>query len=144
MSAVTIRAKIREDGHCSMLARVTAIEGSGTQVTGDLGKPVLQADVSTITCKVFDLGTDPNATSGTEVGSAPSVVVASTIFDTLQTTGWDVNLDSSGYNFRHAIAGATYFTDGGDYFAIEYKFTLTSATVFWVVYRVQAVAVLTS
>ena len=68
-------------------------------VQGVNGPNVTQADVASITCKVFD-------SCGNEVAS-PAVVVAESVFDTLQLDrGWDQ--DSTGYNFRHTIPGSAF------------------------------------
>ena len=74
---------------------------------------IVQADIASIAMKVFD-------ESGTQIGTTEALTVASVIFDTLQTDyGWSTNVDSTGYNFRTTVTGATYFPTGGVRVRIE-------------------------
>jgi hypothetical protein len=90
---------------------------------------ITQATISSITCKVYDRS---SATPGTPV-SSPTVVVASAIFDTLQTDGrWTVDSSTSpgsdgsaGYNFLHQVVGSV-FSEGGKTYDVEYTFTPTA------------------
>ncbi len=116
-----------EDGSGSLMARVKGVDGDN----------IVRADITSITCAVFDAG-------GTSVAT-PTVVVATSVFDTLQTDArWSPDIDTTGYNFRHDMP-ATTFTAGGRY-TVEYKFTPASGAdyVFWVKFRLAAQAVLTS
>lgn len=111
-----------EDGSCTALARVTARDGTGaaTGVSGE-GKWVKQADLTSITCAVYDRS---STTPDTAIAS-PTVTISSAIQDTPVTDGviWDV--DGTGYNFLHDLAH-TNFPSGGHRYLIEYIFTPTS------------------
>jgi hypothetical protein len=108
-----IRGTAYEDGGCSIMARIT----------GPDGENIVQADISTITCAVF---TRAGAAAGT-----PAIVVATSVFDTLQTDSrWTV--DNTGYNFRHDVA-ASILATGDEAYRFEYLFTPSSGEVFWVV-----------
>ena len=112
-----------EDGSATVLARVTARDGTGsyTGVRGE-GNWLKQADVSTITCKVFDLdGTDPTTPT-----REPAVTVSSAILDTPVTDGEDWDEDDTGYNFQHDLL-STDFPTGERRYRVEYKFTLTGS-----------------
>lgn len=122
------KATIWEDGGATCMARVVGV--AGTAIT--------QATVSAIGCKVFDLTGD---TPDTAVAT-PTVVVASSVFDTLQTDArW--TKDATGYNFRYTLA-ASVFTTGGHRYLVEFKFTPSSGEVFWVVFELYAQNVRTS
>ena len=123
-----IRGVVNEDGSFSVLGRVCSLDGSGDEYGEGEGNVLQQADVSAITCKVFDLGTDEAAT-GTAVSPDPTVTISTSVFDTLRTVGWPT--DRVGYNFRHDL-GPTYTADPGEYRRAEYKFTLTDGSVFFV------------
>ena len=125
ISAEPITASIWEDSTPTFLARVK-IDSSGTLAN------VQQADVTSITWKVF-LG-------GTEVGTG-TLTVSSVVFNTLQTgTIWDE--DSTGYNFKTQLALANFASSGAH--RVEFKWTLTGGTVFFLVYNVTVNAVRTS
>jgi len=117
----------KEDSTVEVLGRVTARNGSGaaTGINGE-GKFLQQADVSSITAKVYNL-TDDADTVDTDLGS---LTVSTVILDTVDSSNEVWTLDSIGYNFRHQIAN-TVFTDGGDIYRVEYKFTLTGSEVFF-------------
>lgn len=117
----------KEDSSCEVLGRVTARNGSGaaTGVRGE-GKFLMQADVSSITAKVYNLTDDPNGESPTE---ELTLTVSSVILNTVDESGEVWTQDDIGYNFRHALA-STLFPDGGDIYRVEYKFTLTGGEVF--------------
>lgn len=135
--------KVNEDGAYSILSRLTSLNGSGTAVHRREGNLIQQVDVASITCKVYNLGVDRNAESGTEVGSAPTVVVSTSIYDTLQTLGWPTEDDYAGYNFRHDLSAA-YAPEANVWYLVEYKVTLTSGGVLWLKVRVKSSGVLTS
>lgn len=127
--AAVIRGQVNEDGTFSVLARVCSLDGTGEEYADGEGPVLKAADVSTVTCKVFDLGTDETTAAGTEVTPAPTVTVATSVLDTLRTAGWGE--DRAGYNFRHDLAPA-YAADPGEFRLVEYKFTLTGGGVFFV------------
>jgi hypothetical protein len=67
----------------------------------------------------------------TLVGASTAVVVADSVYDTLQTDArW--TKDSTGYNFADAI-GQAFFPIGDTEYRVEYLFTpTTGATYHWV------------
>lgn len=136
MPAQTWYGSVNEDGSYSILARVCALEGSGSELAVGEGNAVQQADISTITAKVFSLGTNKNSTSGTEVTPAPTLTAAANIFNTLRTVGWPTVEDQHGYNFRLDI-GPTHTANGNEWYLTEIKFTLTSGTVIWLPVKVK-------
>lgn len=119
---------VTEDGGASFLARLVGHSGSN----------VTQASLSAITVKVFDMDSaDPD----TEVYSE-TLTISSVIFDTLQTDSrWTV--DTTGYNFLHAMS-ATAFPTGGHNYRVEYKFTPASGQVFWALFDVLSTNIQTS
>jgi hypothetical protein len=122
--ATTWYGNVNERGSYSVLARITALDGSGTQVEPSEGNCITQDDVYTLTCKIFDLGTDKDNTTGTEITPAPTLTPTDNIYDTLQTNGWPVGEDYAGYNFRHDVK-PLYVPDADHWYLLEYKFTLT-------------------
>ena len=86
------------------------------------GEPIVQADISTITYKLYD------KTAGAVVSGHDnaSLTVSAVIFDALQEDAiWtDVApTDTEGYNFRHALPGSSVATGDHKY---EYVATLTT------------------
>lgn len=78
--------------------------------------PIVQSDVSSIECAVYDLS---SATPWTAVAT-PAIIVSQAVFDTLFVDyGW--SQDDIGYNFRHRIQPSTLATKGGHSYKIEYK-----------------------
>jgi len=128
-----------EDSSYSVLARLTALDATGTLVSADEGYCLKKVDVSTITAKVYSLGNNSNASTGTVVTPDPTVVVNTSIFDTLQTVGWT---GSSGYNFRHDLS-PTYSPEPNIFYAIEYKITLATGGIMWLKIRVRTLPVIT-
>lgn len=140
MSAAVFYGKVNEDGTFSVLARVTSLDGSGAEVRPGEGALLQQADVSAITCKVYDLGSSRHADAGTEVTPAPTVTVATSVLDVPVTTGWSVPDDPHGYNFRHDVAAA-YAPSSGVWYLLEYKFTMAGGGVAWLRVKVRSLAV---
>ena len=140
MSATPIKVVFSEDGSATALARVTARDATGayTNVSGE-GNWLKVADLSTITCAVYDL----DSATPTTATVSPTVTVATAIQDTPVTDGkiWDV--DEIGYNFIHDLA-STVFSAGGHLYRIEYKFTTTGSAVGWAVFEGKAESVVTS
>jgi hypothetical protein len=124
MSAKIVSATVWEDATAVMLARLLGADGD----------EVVQADISSIACKVFD-------SSGVQI-VAPSIVVSSVIYETLQT-GSEWTVDSLGYNFRHALP-TTAFPTGGETYIVEYVFTAADGSVFPVVYKAKALGLYSS
>lgn len=77
------------------------------------GAYLQQSDVSSIAWACYREGASGQVASGT-------LVVASVIFDTLQTDAkW--SLDATGYNFKHDVAH-TVCTRGNSVYRFEYEF----------------------
>lgn len=135
MNAVAVYyGKVNEDSDFSVLARVTSLDGSGSEYRPGEGNCLQAADINTITCAVYSLGTNRENESGTEVTPAPTVTVSSAIFSTLRTVGWE--LDRVGYNFRHDLA-ATYVPNPNEWYLVEYKITLSGGGVVWIKAKVK-------
>lgn len=99
------------------------------RIRGHLGTNVTIASISAITLKVFVKST------GIQVGSTQNLTVATTVFDTLQTTALDPRwtLDATGYNFRDQPS-STLFPDGDVTYRAQYTLTpLTGAAFVFVV-----------
>jgi hypothetical protein len=95
----------------------------------------IQSAISAIERKIFDR---TSATPGTAL-STTAVVVADSVFDTLQTDGrWTE--DSTGYNFRDTIPAAS-LASGSSQYRVEYKVTTTSGSIFFLVFEVTSFAV---
>lgn len=99
------------------------------RVVGATGTALTQAVVSAITYTVYALDSrDPDTRTAVAAHTAQALVVASTIFDTLQDDAlWD--RDATGYNFRHTLdtagLGAAFSEAGIDY-QVEVTITPTS------------------
>lgn len=119
-----------EDGSATVLGRITAAEGTGTAtgVAGE-GNWLKIVDVSTITCKVFDLD---SATPDTPIAT-PTVTVASAVINTPVTSNALWTKDDVGYNFLHSL-GAANFPTGGRRYQVEYTVTTAAGSVFHGVY----------
>jgi hypothetical protein len=128
------QARVHEDGSFSVMGRAVSLEGSGEETRHGEGNLLQQADVSSVTCKVYSLGTDPNSLAGTEVTPAPTLTPAANLYDALQTLGWDADLD--GYNFRHDV-GPDYVPNPNEFYLLEYKLTLSGGGVVWGKVRVK-------
>lgn len=132
---------VNEDGSFSVLGRVCSLDGTGVEVVRGEGNCLKQADVNSITCKVFDLGTDPDNLTGTPVPPDPTVLVSSAIRDSLQRVGWKEDL--WGWNFRHDV-DPSYVPTGGNWYLIEYKLTPVSGGPMWRRVKVKALGEQTS
>ncbi len=121
----------QEDGSATALARVCARDATGAAI-GVLGEGnwIKQADLSTITCKVFDRsGATPDIAT-----AAPAVSIPSVILDAPVTNGliWDV--DNVGYNFLCDLAG-TNFPTGGHKYLVAFYFTTTGGSTWAIQYE---------
>ena len=116
----------QEDSTPTVLGRITAPNGTGaaTGVDGE-GNWLKQADISTITCKVFDLS---SAAPNTPVAE-PTVDKTVAVLDTPVTTNVVWTEDTVGYNFTHQLLN-TIFATGEHTYRVEYKVTLTGGAVF--------------
>lgn len=128
--------QVQEDGTFSVLSRITALSGTGTTVRDIEGPCVKKADVASITCKVYSLGTNRNNQAGVALSPDPTVTINDSIFDTLQTSGWPTTEDRAGYNFRFDV-GATYVPNGNEWYLIEFKITLASGAIVWLKLKVK-------
>ena len=135
---------VTEDSSFSILARVCALQGTGEQVFPREGNCLKQADVSSITCKVFALGTSKTNPAGTPVSPDPTLTPAANILDALETNGWDTESDPAGYNFRYDINGTSYVPAPGEFYRFEVKFTLTGGGVFPLIVVVKTLPIQTS
>lgn len=118
-----------EDAGATVLGRIAARNASGAQtgVSGE-GRWIKQADVSSITCKVFDLD---SATQDVAIAT-PTVTVAEAVLDTPLTSADSNSVwtkDSYGYNFIHDLA-ASCFPTGGHAYRVEYEVTLAGGAKF--------------
>ena len=130
-----IEASWNEDASATVYGRITARDGTGTVMAGE-GKCLKQADLASITYKVFD-------EAGLEI-AADTVTISTSIFNTLQTTlddpAW---MFTKGFNFRHDLP-PTSFPTGDQTYIVEYKFTTTGGTVGFAIYKGRATSVYTS
>jgi len=126
-----------EDGTATIQGRMVGRSGTGAIVAGE-GRLLLQADLTSLTIKVFKL-VDP----ATETYTA-TLTISSVVFDSLQTDAtWVPGVDSIGYNFMADIP-ATAFPDGDNKYRAEVKGTATGGTIFWGRWEGGAVGVFTS
>lgn len=115
---------------------LTAPEGSAPilmrRVTGNDGAKITQSDISSGVYSIFLLD-DQDADSRTAVANhaAVALVIASVIFDALQTGDLWNDRDSTGYNFRHQIdiSNNAAFTLAGRRYLVEYTLTPSSGQV---------------
>ena len=129
--AVEARGTVAVGGTVACMARVRNI---------DTAAYITQATVSTITYSIYSLDETTQARTIVTNHSAISVTVATSVFDSLQTTlGWDE--DATGYNFRHVIDISTNaaFATVNTTYIVEYTITPTSGQKIKVPFRVVAV-----
>lgn len=143
LGAGTFYGTVNEDGSFSVLARAVSLEGTGETVRDEEGPCLIPDDVASITCKVYDIGSTRNATTGVEITPAPTLTPASNLYDELQKAGWDVGMDPHGYNFRHDVS-PTYCPSPNNWYYLEYKITLTGGGVVWLKGRVKTAGVFQS
>ena len=125
MSITPTRATIYEDTGVTCMARITGADATA----------ITQATTSAITLAVFK-------NTSTVATYTASLTVADVVFDAYQTDArW--TKDATGYNFRYS-AVASVFTDGDATFRLEFKFTPTSGSQYFVIYEIDTVEVFTS
>ena len=125
MSSTPTLATIYEDTAITCMARVM----------GDDAVRIEQADVTSITLKTF-------LNYGTTATTTTSLVVADTVFDTLQTDArW--TKDSTGYNFRYQIPSSAFDT-GDSTYRCEFLFDMSSSPDMFVIFSVDTVEVLST
>lgn len=109
-----LEKSIWEDTGLAILARIENIDGEA----------ITQASLSTITCKVYDLST-------LELVTSPTVTIATSVFDTMQTPSiddrWDV--DAIGYNFKYNLPALAFPTGDREY-RVEFNFDPASGDDF--------------
>ena len=134
MAATIIKGAAFEKGASILMARLQGASGSN----------ITQASLIGITYSVFDRYTGLVLANF----SAVSLSIASVIFDALQAPSNVWTIDSTGYNFRHdppALTLADSFSpDGKRGYRYEYKFDPVSGEDFWVVFEIDALAIMTS
>ena len=106
-----------------------------SRILGDDAAAITQATTSTIVLNAFkNTSTTPTYTA--------SLTVADVVFDSYQTDArW--SKDSTGYNFRYAVI-ASIFDAGDATYRLEFKFTPTSGSVYFVIFEIDTVEVFTS
>ena len=89
------------------------------------GEPITQAEVSALTCEVWDTN------AGTLVNS-PTLTVADCVFDTLQIDArWTaIGGDTTGYNVAIELDGDNFPT-GGTTYRIETKVTPAAGSTYY-------------
>lgn len=116
------RETVWEDCGATNLGRLVSIDG----------EYITQAVVASIQREIFDLDSD---TPDVAVDSK-ALVVADSVFDTLQTDGqW--REDVVGYNFRDVVA-ASILSTGGHNYQVEYLFTPASGEVYMLMFVLPA------
>ena len=128
---MTFQVEWTEDSDATVLGRITARNGTGTAtgVAGE-GNWLKQADITSITRKVFDL---ESATPETAIFSS-TVTVSTAVLDTPVTTSVLWTKDTTGYNLLDDIA-ASNFPTGRRTYRVEYVVTLTGGAVFHGAYK---------
>ena len=125
MSNTPTRGTIYEDSGLTCMARIQGADASY----------ITQATTSAITLAVFK-------NANTTATYTASLTVADVIGDVLQTDArW--SLDSTGYNFRYSVV-ASVFDAGDATYRLEFKFTPTTGSQYWVIYEIDTVEVFTS
>ena len=125
--------------------RARGLEGSPLtlmdRIYGHAGTAITQASLTAISYRTFEYASEDDAesdTSGTEVSTSASLVVADTVFDTLQTDArW--TRDSTGYNFRFTLPVAR-LPNGGKFIRVEVLFDPTSGDDFPSVWIIEVLA----
>jgi hypothetical protein len=129
--AIEARGTVNVGGTVACMARVRNV---------DTAAYITPSTVSTITYSIYSLDESTQARTAVSAHSAVSVVVASSVYDTLQTTlGWDD--DTTGFNFRHVInisSNAAFATVNTTY-VVEFTITPTSGQKILVPFKVVAI-----
>lgn len=92
-----------------------------SQVLKEDGSLITQADLLSITARVFRLG---SATSTTAEQSIP-IIIQDAVYDAAQTEGW--NGADPGYNFKW-VADGIYFLRGSARYRVEIEFSALSTS----------------
>jgi len=130
-NAEDIHANAFKNGTITMLARVVGADAAD----------IVQADITSIAYSIYLLD-DQDADSRTAVTghAAGALVVADTIYDTLQT-GDEWTVDDTGYNFAHVIDISTNaaFEIAGRRYLVEVILTPAAGQVILVRFRVNVI-----
>ena len=106
-----------------------------SRILGDDASAITQSTTSAITVAVFK-------NASTSATYTASLTVADVVFDSYQTDArW--SKDSTGYNFRYAVV-ASVFDAGDATYRVEFKFTPSSGSQYFVIYKINTVEVFTS
>ena len=129
--AQDVHGIVFKNGTATCLARVVGADAAN----------ITQSDIDTVTYSIYMLN-DQNADTRADVTghTAVELVVADTIFDTLQTDDiWTV--DDTGYNFKHEIdiSENEAFAIAGREYLIEFSLTPTTGQLILVRFRTGAI-----
>ena len=129
--AQDVHGIVFKNGTATCLARVVGADAAN----------ITQSDIDTITYSVYMLN-DQNADTRADVTghTAVALVVADTIFDTLQTDAiWTE--DDTGYNFKHEIdiSENEAFAIAGREYLIEFSLTPGTGQLILVRFRTGAI-----
>jgi hypothetical protein len=119
-----------EDENPTVLARITAKDGTGTLAKRGEGNWLKRADITSIVRNVFDLS---SATPDTVVLGPTTLSLTTVVLDTPDNSGDIWTVDMVGYNFIDTVP-LTPFATGGNRYSVEYIVTLTGGTVFHALY----------
>ena len=125
--AQDVHGSVFKNGTATCLARVVGADAAN----------ITQSDIDTITYSIYLLN-DQNADTRTDVTghTAAELVVADTIFDTLQTDAiWTV--DDTGYNMKHeiVISENEAFAIAGREYLVEFSLTPNTGQLILVRFR---------
>ena len=130
--AADITGTVFKNGSATLMARVVGADGAA----------IVQADISAITYTITLLDqADPDSGTAITGHSAVALVVAATIFDTLQDDDlWD-DADAIGYNFKHvlAVAANPAFATAGRNYRIVFTVTPVAGEVILVRFRLHCI-----
>lgn len=133
-AATTFNGRTVEGVQFTILHRFCAITASGAvSPVAKEGKLIQIADVTSVSVSVFN-------SAGRQIGSTATPSVASTFFDTLQTTETWENIPLGG-NFRYTVP-ATYFPCGNDIQKIQIYVLLADANILpalWSIYVIPTI-----
>lgn len=114
------------------------------RVTGNDAANIVQADISSGVYTAYLLADNaPDTQTAVTNHTAIAIVVADTIFDTLQTTALDAawTEDTTGYNFRHIldVSANQAFTIAGRTYRVIFTLTPASGQVIEVRFRLAVI-----
>jgi len=124
------RTKWNEDGTAYIMARILVKDDDNDLVA------VEPLDVSSVVRRVF-------LVSNETVTVGPTTLAASDVFLDELSTGNIWTTDSTGFNFIDTVPAAA-FPNGDTEYRVEYKITLNSGEVYWLLVEGTSLNVLTS